>query len=140
MVDKLSTSSSHITLYEQACPGLVEQIEKGKVEDEKTFSLLENWLKPMKEDGVDTVVLGCTHYPLVESTIKKIMGEDTNLIETGYAIAKRLKDLSKGCGHFNNGELKVNVYFTSDINLKMINKILNSWNNGGKIVVRNIDE
>lgn len=140
LVDKLSTSSSHITLYEQACPGLVEQIENGKIEDKKTFSLLENWLKPMREDGVDTVVLGCTHYPLVESVIKKIMGENINLIETGFAIANRLKDLSKDCGHFNDGELKVNVYFTSDINETMISKILNSWNNGGKIVVRNIDE
>jgi glutamate racemase len=140
LVDVLSTSSSHITLYEQACPGLVQQIENGKIEDEKTYLLLENWLKPMKENKVDTLVLGCTHYPLVEETIKKIMGQNINLIETGYAIANRLKDLSKNCGHFNDGELKVNVYFTSYINLEMISKILNSWNNGGEIVVRNINE
>lgn len=140
LVDKLSSSSSHITLYEQACPGLVQQIEDGKIEDEKTFLLLENWLKPMKENSVDTIVLGCTHYPLVEKTIKKIMGENINLIETGYAIAKRLKDLSKDCNHSYDAKLKVNVYFTSDINLTMINKILNSWNNGGKIVARNINE
>ena len=140
LVDKLSTSSSNITLYEQACPGLVQQIENGDIEGEKTFEMLQNWLKPMKEEKVDTIVLGCTHYPLVENVIKKIMGEDTNLIETGFAIANRLKDLSKNCGHFNDGELKVNVYFTSEINETMISKILNSWNNGGKIVVRNINE
>ncbi|WP_419767521.1 glutamate racemase [Arcobacter sp.] len=140
LVDKLSTSSSNITLHEQACPGLVQQIENGDIETEKTFEMLQNWLKPMREEGVDTIVLGCTHYPLVGNVIKKIMGENTNLIETGYAIANRLKDLSKNCGHFNDGVLKVNVYFTSEINETMISKILNSWNNGGKIVVRNINE
>ena len=140
LVDKLSTSSSNITLHEQACLGLVQQIENGDIETEKTFEMLQNWLKPMREEGVDTIVLGCTHYPLVGNVIKKIMGENTNLIETGYAIANRLKDLSKNCGHFNDGVLKVNVYFTSEINETMISKILNSWNNGGKIVVRNINE
>ncbi|XPV69087.1 MAG: glutamate racemase [Halarcobacter sp.] len=140
LVDKLSSSSSNITLYERACPGLVEQIEKGKIEDEKTFSMLDSWLKPMKEDGVDTIVLGCTHYPLVQKVIKDIMGEEINLIETGYAIANRLCDLSKDCGHNNNGDLLVNIYYTSDINLTMVNQILGSWNNGGKIKVRNINE
>lgn len=120
--------------------GLVEEIEKGEVDTQKTFNLLENWLKPMKEERVDTIVLGCTHYPLIGNVIKKIMGQEIHLIETSYAIANRLKELSKSCGHLNDGELNVYVYFTAEIHLTMINKILNSWNNGGKIVVRNIHE
>lgn len=70
-MDKLSNASSNITLYEQACPGLVQQIENGDIEGEKTFEMLKNWLKPMSEKGVDTIVLGCTHYPLVGNVIKK---------------------------------------------------------------------
>lgn len=139
LVDKLSSQSSHIKLYEQACPGLVDQIEAGKIDDEKTNSLLENWLSTMKTDGVDTIVLGCTHYPLVSNNIKKIMGE-ISLIETGDAIAKRLYDLSKNNGHENSGDLSVTLYFTSTINLAMIDKILTSWKNGGEINVRNINE
>lgn len=140
LVDKLSSKSSHISLFEQACPGLVDQIEEGKIEDEKTFSMLNSWLKPMKENSVDTIVLGCTHYPLVGESIKSIMGEDINLIETGYAIANRLCELSKECGHNNNGELKINIYYTAKINFAMVDRILSSWNNCGKIKVRNINE
>ncbi len=140
LVDKLSSSSSHIKLYEQACAGLVDQIEMGKIEDKTTFDMLNNWLLPMKNNGVDTIVLGCTHYPLVSTCIKKIMGDDINLIETGYAIANRLFFLSKEFGHKNDGELSVTVFFTADININMIDKILGTWKNGGKIKVRNINE
>ncbi|MDB2405592.1 glutamate racemase, partial [Arcobacteraceae bacterium] len=86
LVNELSSKNS-VKLYEQACPGLVEQIELGKIETDDTFNMLENWLKPMGENSVDTIVLGCTHYPLISSNIKKIMGDDIKLIETGNAIA-----------------------------------------------------
>ena len=107
---------------------MVEQIEKGEIDSAKTFNMLENWLKPMKENGVDTIVLGCTHYPLVDDVIKKIMGNDITLIETGNAIANRLKLLSEEKGHVNEGNLKINVCFTGEINKQMIEKILENKN------------
>ena len=127
LVNELSNIKK-VTLYEQACIGLVEQIEKGEIDSEKTFDMLENWLKPMKENGVDTIVLGCTHYPLVDDVIKKIMGNDITLIETGNAIANRLKLLSEEKGHVNEGNLKINVCFTGEINKQMIEKILENKN------------
>lgn len=139
LVDKLSFKNK-VTLFEQACPGLVEQIENGKFEDKETFLMLENWLSPMKLKKVDTIVLGCTHYPLISNSIKKIMGDEINLIETGPAIAKRLKELTRESGHKNEGQLNIKIYFTGDINLNMVDRILQSWENGGKIKVRNIDE
>ena len=139
LVDKLFLENK-VSLFEQACPGLVEQIENGKIEDKETFLILENWLNPMKEKNVDTIVLGCTHYPLVSNIIKNIMGQDINLIETGSAIARRLEELTKESGHKNDGELNIKIYFTGDINLSMINKILESWENGGKIKVRDLNE
>ena len=135
LVDKLSDTKS-VMLYEQACPGLVEQIEQGKIEDQETYHMLQTWLNPMIEKGVDTIVLGCTHYPLVEMNIKKIMGDNVTLIETGFAIANRLKALSHEAGHKNDGELKVYVYFTGTINTDMVNSILKNWEHGGKIMVR----
>ena len=127
LVNELSNIKK-VTLYEQACIGLVEQIEKGEIDSAKTFDMLENWLKPMKENGVDTIVLGCTHYPLVDDVIRKIMGNNIILIETGKAIANRLKVLSEEKGHINQGDLKINVCFTGEINKKMIEKILENKN------------
>ena len=127
LVNELSNIKK-VTLYEQACIGLVEQIEKGEINSSKTFNMLEKWLEPMKQNGVDTIVLGCTHYPLVDEIIKKIMGNDITLIETGNAIANRLKLLSEELGHKNQGKLKISVCFTGEINKQMIEKILKNKN------------
>lgn len=137
LVDQLATKKS-VTLYEQACPGLVEQIESGNIESEKTIQMLEQWLFPMRMNGVDTIVLGCTHYPLVSKMIEKVMKKPVCLIETGAAIANRLKNLSVENGHENDGELKVHVYSTGDINITMVNTILKNWEHGGKIMLKGV--
>jgi glutamate racemase len=127
LVNELSTIKN-VKLYEQACIGLVEQIEKNEINTQKTFDMLENWLIPMKNNDVDTIVLGCTHYPLVGDIIRKIMGENITLIETGDAIANRLKILSESKGHLNNGTLKINICHTGEISINMIEKILEDKN------------
>lgn len=127
LVNELS-SIKKVKLYEQACIGLVEQIEKGEIDSSKTYSMLENWLKPMKASNVDTIVLGCTHYPLVDDVIKKIMGKDIVLIETGDAIANRLLTLSKEKNHINQGDLKILILHTGNININMVQTILENDN------------
>lgn len=127
LVNELS-SIKKVKLYEQACIGLVEQIEKGEIDSSKTYSMLENWLKPMKASNVDTIVLGCTHYPLVDDVIKKIMGKDIVLIETGDAIANRLLTLSKEKNHINQGDLRILILHTGDININMVQTILENDN------------
>lgn len=121
-------STKEIDCYEQACIGLVEQIEKGEIKSQITYEMLKNWLEPMKKDGVDTIVLGCTHYPLVEDVIKDIMGDKVTLIQTGEAIAKRLLHLSKEINHINEGDLKIAICSTGEINKDMIDKILDNKN------------
>ena len=123
LVDEL-TKEHDVKLFEQACVGLVQQIEKGETKALQTYSMLENWLKPMLHNRVDTIVLGCTHYPLVKQTIKDIMGEDIIIIDTGDAIAKRLMDLSQNAGHINEGDLDILVLYTGDIKSDMVKIIL----------------
>lgn len=123
LVDELS-KTNEVEFYHQACHGLAKQIEDGEISTLKTYSMLENWLKPMKQKGVDTIVLGCTHYPLVKKSIKDIMGEDTVLIDTGDAIANRLMILSKNAGHINEGELHIDILYTGKINFDIVNIIL----------------
>lgn len=129
-----------INVYGQACKGLVEQIENGKILHIDTQKMLEHWLIPMKEKNVDTIVLGCTHYPLVSNVIKDIMGENVKLIETGEAIAKRLESLFPFNINKQNQEFKIKIFYTGKIKKYMINMILEKWEDGGKIVVRNINE
>ncbi len=113
-----------ITLFEQACPGLVEQIENGEMHTIKTREMLEAWLHPMRENDVDTIVLGCTHYPLVSEVIEHVMQRRLNLIHTGEAIAKRLLSLSHENGYKNEGDLKITLYSTSTIDETIVHTIL----------------
>ena len=112
-----------VTIYEQACPGLVQQIEKGAIETPQTEMMLRKWLDPMREKGVDTIVLGCTHYPLVSGVIENIMGNVT-LIETGGAIAKHLLAQAEKKGHHNEGDLTIHIETTGEIVTSMIDRLI----------------
>jgi len=123
LVTKISKEKD-VTVFEQACPGLVEQIESGKSSSENCKALLEKWLKPMREKKVDTIVLGCTHYPLVGAEIIEIMACEVVLIDTGLAIAKRLLALGHSQGHENEGDFEISVQSTGKINQNLIEEIL----------------
>ncbi len=113
-----------VTLFEQACPGLVEQIEMGETKSPETKKMLEKWLLPMRENDVDTIVLGCTHYPLVCDMIEEVMQRRLNLIHTGEAIAYHLLNLAEKEKHKNRGELKINLYYTGRLNKDIVNTLL----------------
>jgi glutamate racemase len=121
LVDAL-VPHDRITLFEQACPGLVEQIEAGQIDTPKTTKMLEGWLSPMREAGVDTIVLGCTHYPLAAEAIERVMGYPVTLIETGEAIAQRLRSLLEAPERTD--ESRVSVFATGEIDHQAVKRIL----------------
>ena len=85
-----------VKIYQNTCPGLVQEIEKGNFQGKTTRLILENALLPMLENGIDTVVLGCTHYPFVIPQIKKIVGPDISVIDPSPAIATQtLRNISE---------------------------------------------
>jgi len=75
----------------QACPGLVEQIERGDIDGQHTRALVQRYVEPLLERGADTLVLGCTHYPFVAKLIRDAAGPTVKLVETGAAVARELK-------------------------------------------------
>jgi glutamate racemase len=79
-----------VTLIQHTCPGLVSQIEAGELDDPKTRAILEEALSPMLEQGIDTVVLGCTHYPFVIPLIEEIAGPSVRVIDPAPAVARQV--------------------------------------------------
>ena len=124
LVDRVS-SDKNVKLYEQACPGLVEHIENDTLESKESIALLEKWLTPMREANVDTIVLGCTHYPLAQNMIIKVMQKEVVLVDSGYAIAKRLLNLVETIGHKNSGTIELKLYSTGKIDKKIVKTLLN---------------
>lgn len=90
--------ASHITVIEDPCLGLVEQIESGALQSAATESLLRSILEPMLAKGADTIVLGCTHYPFVIPLIQQIAGPEVSLINPAPAVARQLKRVLKENG------------------------------------------
>ncbi|WP_373032584.1 glutamate racemase [Sulfurovum sp.] len=126
-----------VEIFEQACPGLVEQIEKGEMGSEETKALLEKWLAPMRENNVDTIVLGCTHYPLVGQSIENIMDCNVSLIHTGEAISKHLLTLGSQKGHLNEGDLQIHIHTTGEIQIQIIDTIIETYENIYSIEIEN---
>ena len=78
-----------VTLFQNTCPGLVQEIEKGNFHGQATRKILEEALIPMLENHIDTVVLGCTHYPFVIPLIREIVGKNVTVIDPSPAIANQ---------------------------------------------------
>lgn len=75
----------------QPCPGLVEQVERGDAESERTRNLLERYISPLLNAGADTLVLGCTHYPFLDSQIRRVAGPGVQVLEPSAAVARQLR-------------------------------------------------
>ena len=106
--------ASDVEIFQNTCSGLVNQIEAGELDSDKTKKILEDALLPMLEKNIDTVVLGCTHYPFVIPLIEKIVGENVRVIDPAPAVAKQTEHLLESKSLRNQSDEKGNVqFFTS---------------------------
>jgi glutamate racemase len=108
-----------IETFGQSCPLLVPLVEEGWIEEEVTFLTIKKYVSPLLENDIDTLILGCTHYPVIMKTIQKVVGSSIILIDSGEETALVTKQLlhdlnldKKGSG---DGGLKL---FVSDIPAK----------------------
>lgn len=103
-----------VELFQDTCNGLVQQIEIGNLNGAETRRILEDALHPMLAKNIDTVVLGCTHYPFVIPLIEEIVGEKVRVIDPAPAVARQVKRLLEAGGELNqNGEKGLVRYVTS---------------------------
>lgn len=79
-----------IEVHLQPCPGLAGQIEQGDANAPALLALIEKFAAPLRQAGVDTVVLGCTHYPFVVEQIQAALGTEIRLIDTADAVARHV--------------------------------------------------
>ncbi len=87
----LATLPSNCRFIKQAGAGLVPLIESGNANSEETLELLAKHLEPIQDAGSDTIVLGCTHYPFLRKSIRKLLGDSITLIDTSDAVVRQLK-------------------------------------------------
>jgi len=106
--------ASGVTVLQHTCPGLVAQIELGEVDTSKTRKILEEALLPMLQKGIDTVVLGCTHYPFVIPIIEQLCGDQVRVIDPAPAVARQAQRVLASARFLPDAKNNSTVdYFTS---------------------------
>jgi glutamate racemase len=83
-------AAPQLQITSKACPRFVEYVERGETTGAEITAIARDYLKPMQEAGVDTLVLGCTHYPLLTGVISYVMGEGVTLVSSAEETAKDL--------------------------------------------------
>ncbi len=94
-----------------ACPGLVEFVERGEISGEGLESFLSELLAPLKEEKLNAVVLGCTHYPLVRDAISRILGDDVLIFDGSLGTAKETRRRLENAGLLRDESEEGNVVF-----------------------------
>ena len=127
-----------VKILQDTCPGLVEQIETGYIDDPKTRKILENALEPMLAEGVDEVVMGCTHYPFVIPIIQDIVGEGVRVIDPAPAIAKQAGRMLEDFDLMMSEENSAQYYYLTTGNPEkmsvMLKSLLNSDGPVGRLI------
>ncbi len=107
----LESYGRNVKVVTEACVGLVECIERGELDTPETKSLIRQYCLPLLDEGADTIVLGCTHYPFVKDAILEVVGESVTLIDTGAAVANQLKRQLEEKGLLSTSVQKAEVNF-----------------------------
>ncbi|MEI7810983.1 MAG: glutamate racemase [Ignavibacteria bacterium] len=106
----------HTEVFEKACPLFVPLAEEGWIDREATRLIAEEYLKEIKEYNIDTLVLGCTHYPLLAGVIQEVMGDKVSLIDSGIAAASAVQSELKRIGlETNSFSAGSQDFYVSDI-------------------------
>lgn len=106
-----------ISVEGMACPLFVPLVEEGFAKHHVTEEIIDYYLKPMRESDIDTLILGCTHYPLLRSRIREYMGDKVNIVNPAYETAMDLKALLEEYDMANEsieGEHAVYEFYVSD--------------------------
>lgn len=109
----LDRFASDVRVVTQPCPGLVELIEAGDLQSQALRELLLGYVRPLLDAGCDTLILGCTHYPLLRPLLAQMVPATVSLIDTGAAVARQLQRLLQARDLLAPGPAAVTQFWTS---------------------------
>lgn len=113
-----------VELFQNVCSGLVQEIEQGNLSGKETHRILEDALLPMLEKNIDTVVLGCTHYPFVIPLIQQIVGDNVRVIDPAPSVAKQVWRVLEAKGLKNTSSVRGDVKFHTSGDIEDLKSLL----------------
>lgn len=103
-----------VEVFQKACPLFVPLVEEGLLYDSITIEVADRYLHDLLSYGIDTLVLGCTHYPLIRRTIQKVAGEGVTLVSPAYETAKELETIINDKRLGSGSESATHEFYVSD--------------------------
>ncbi len=105
---------SSVQVFSKACPLFVPLVEEGWFSGEVTRLVAEAYLKELKDKGIDTLILGCTHYPLLKAVISDVMGNDVSLVDSAQETAKIVNETLENLKLKNNSGKASYTFYVTD--------------------------
>ncbi len=116
---ELKKLNSRVKVFEQACPLFVPLAEEGWTDQKATELIAKEYLTPLKEKNIDSLILGCTHYPILADVIQKVVGKKIKLVHSGTPAAKLVEDYLNGRGLRNHSvHHGKSEFYVSDVPIK----------------------
>lgn len=92
----IDNHGADVEVLKIACPGFVELVEEGELDGERAMREVSEVLAPVLAEGVDEVVLGCTHYPFLRGAIARVLGPEVEILDSGVAVARQVERVLLG--------------------------------------------
>ncbi|CAI2586189.1 Glutamate racemase [Apilactobacillus kunkeei] len=121
--------NNNVDVFSQGCPRFVPMVEKQEYKKDNTQEIVNSDLSTINTDNVDTLILGCTHFPIMRELIQKSVGDSVTLIDPGHETVKQIKKILQNNDIENkeNDEVTYSFYTTGDAN--NFDKVANEWLN-----------
>ena len=100
----LANYGSDVEFVIQPCPGLADQVEKGRLTSDDTRALVKRYVQPIVDKGADILLLGCTHYPFLRPLIEEVAGPGVDVIDPAAAVARELRRRLETSGLLNGSD------------------------------------
>jgi glutamate racemase len=123
----LKQINSSLNIFSLACPPLVPMVEKGILEGQHAYQIVADSLSPLKDTKIDTLILGCTHYPLLKPVIQEIVGNHVNVISSGEETARDVSAILSYHNLLYRGNRVPAHKFLATGNLRLFQSIANVW-------------
>jgi glutamate racemase len=113
VTELINKYANNVEVLRIGCAGLEDVVETGQLHGPRTYELLNKYVLPLKQEGIDHVVLGCTHYPFLKEEIATILGPEVTLIDSGKAVALRVEYLLNEHNLKSSLDKPSNQFFTN---------------------------
>ncbi|MBO0960161.1 glutamate racemase [Neobacillus sp. MM2021_6] len=123
----LKSLNSRLFVTSHACPKFVPLVESGEYNGPIAERIVDEALAPILDQNIDTLILGCTHYPLLEPLVKNVMGESVQVISSGDETAREISAILQYNGQLDDSEVEPKHEFYTTGSKSLFSKIASQW-------------